>query len=222
MVSPAQTSHSYVIPLGTSSRHNDLELRYSLRSLQPEYCWLIGTCPQWYQGNHIQQGETGIATWNIWNKLRTACLTLEISDPFIYGNDDYFYLKLIELDNYYGELQGNSEYKRIARYTMEILKYNDLPTLFFDVHRPMLIYKAQFLEAYDFFRAHLSINQGLLVKSCYGNYAELSGTLVTDCKLAYWNGEPDVDMFSIGDGCIDVRFKAWCESKWTEKSKFEK
>lgn len=212
---------SYVVPLGTGSRYSDYELKYSLRSLQPADCWLIGTCPDWYQGNHIKQGETGIATLNIWQKLLTACTTPEISDPFIYGNDDYFYLRPVELLNYYGQLMGNSEYKRLARYTMEILKYNDLNTLFFDVHRPMLIYKEQFIAAYNFFEAHLKINHGLLVKSCYGNYAGLSGELITDCKLAYWNGEPDIDMFSIGDGCIDVMFRAWCESKWPTPSRYE-
>lgn len=216
---PAQTS--YVIPLGTGSRFNDYELRYSLRSLQPEDCWLIGAKPDWYQGSFIKQGETGIATLNIWQKLLTACNTPAISDPFIYGNDDYFYLRPFELKNWYGQLTGNSSYKQLARHTMEILKYNDLPTLFFDVHRPMLIHKEPFKESYEFFGNHLKVNLGLVVKSCYGNYAGLSGTLIEDCKLAYWNGEPDKDMFSIGDGCIDVRFRAWCESKWPDKSKYE-
>lgn len=216
----AQTN-SYVVPLGIGSRHNDLELKYSLRSLQPKDCWLIGTCPTWYNGNHIKQSETGISTLNIWQKLLTACYTPEISDPFIYGNDDYFYLKNVPLDNYYGNLMGNNEYKRVARYTLEILKYNNLNTLFFDVHRPMLVYKQQLIDTYNFFEAHLKINQSLLVKSCYGNYAGLSGTLVTDCKLAYWNGEPNIDMFSIGDDCINVMFKAYCESKWPNKSIYE-
>lgn len=212
---------SYVVPLGTGSRHRDYELCYSLRSLHPTDCWLIGTRPEWYVGNHIKQGETGIATLNIWQKLLTACNCAEISDPFIYGNDDYFYLKPVSPANYYGQLMGNTEYKRLARYTLDLLAYNDLGTLFFDVHRPMLIYKEQFIAAYNFFEAHLKINQGLLVKSCYGNYAGLSGVEVVDCKLAYWNGEPDIDMFSIGDGCIDVMFRAWCESKWPDKSKYE-
>ncbi|HCN84023.1 MAG TPA: hypothetical protein DIT07_10455 [Sphingobacteriaceae bacterium] len=212
---------SYVVPLGTGSRCGDLELLYSLRSLQPSDCWLIGTRPTWYTGNHIKQGETGISTLNIWQKLLTACNTPEISDPFIYGNDDYFYLQPVPIENYYGNLAGNNEYKRIARYTLDILKYNNLPILFFDVHRPMLIYKQLFIDAYNFFGNHLKINSSLLVKSCYGNYAGLDGTLVTDCKLAYWNGEPDIDMFSIGDDCIDVMFKAYCESKWPDKSIYE-
>lgn len=219
MESPAQIS--YVVPLGTGSRHRDYELMYSLRSLQPEDCWLIGTRPEWYIGNHIAQGETGIATLNIWQKLLTACNTPKISDPFIYGNDDYFYLKQVKPDNYCGQLMGNTEYKRLARYTMDILAYNDLNTIFFDVHRPMLIYKQTFIDAYNFFGTHLKINQGLIVKSCYGNYVGLDGVEVTDCKLAYWNGEPNIDMFSIGDGCIDVMFKAYCESKWPNKSKYE-
>lgn len=216
-----EQTNSYVVPLGTGSSHGDMELKYSLRSLNPADCWLIGTCPTWYTGNHIPQSETGISTLNIWQKLLTACRTPEISDPFIYGNDDYFYLKPVPLDNYYGNLMGNSEYKRVANHTLSMLEYNGFGTLFFDVHRPMLIYKDKFVAAYNFFEAHLKINQSMLVKSCYGNYAGLSGVEVVDCKLAYWNGEPNIDMFSIGDGCIDVMFKAWCESKWPYKSIYE-
>jgi hypothetical protein len=223
MAYPELTNLSCVIPLGSGSKLHDYELRYSLRSLQPEDVWLIGTCPNWFIGNHIAQGEGGITTLNIWKKLLTACNTPEISDPFLYSNDDYFFLHPFDLTaNYYGNLTGNNTYKQLARHTMRMLGYNDLPQLFFDVHRPMMIHKQAFIDAYTFFEPHLCRELGLLVKSCYGNYNRLEGTLITDMKFAYWAGEPDEDIFSIGDGCLNVPFRAWCESKWPEKSEWEK
>jgi hypothetical protein len=204
-----------VIPLGTGSRHHNMELRYSLRSASYDNVWLIGECPEWFTGDHIQAYDGGAATLNIWNKLKAACLDPRVSDPFLYSNDDYFFLTppVMPYPTYYGQLQnGNNAYKQLAKHTMRILKWNSLPTLFYDIHRPMMIDKAKFLECFAFFEQHCKVGLGLIVKSCYGNYWQIPGEEVPDVKLAYWNGCPDVDMFSIGDGCIDVHFKAWCDS----------
>ena len=213
-----------VIPLGTGSKWGDNnELRYSLRSLNRDGVVLVGECPEWFTGDHIPCNEGGVATLNIWNKLKAACLSPLVSDRFIYANDDYFYLKPLEMANWYGTLiNGNNAYKDLCRHTMRILKLNDLGTTFWDIHRPMLIDKAKFLECYEFFENHTCIGLGLIVKSCYGNYAGMTGIHMPDIKLAYWNGVPDCDMFSIGDGCLDVRFKAFCEERWPDKSIYEK
>jgi hypothetical protein len=85
-----------------------------------------------------------------------------------------------------------------------------------------MIDKSKFLECYEFFENHIKIGLGLVVKSCYGNYWNLGGQQVLDVKYAYWNGVQDVDMFSIGDGCLDARFKAWCENQYPIKSIWEK
>lgn len=216
---------SAVIPLGSGSKWHNNELLYSLRSANYDEVWLIGEHPEWFNGNHVSAPDSNIATLNIWNKLKTACLTPEISDPFLYSNDDYFFMSPPEMpyQNYYGQLQnGNNAYKQLSKHTMRILKWNNQPQLFYDVHRPIMINKAKFLECFSFFEQHCKVGLGLIVKSCYGNYWKLPGIEVPDMKLSYWNGCPDVDMFSIGDGCIDARFKAWCESRWPDKSRFEK
>lgn len=221
MASNEQTS--IVIPLGTGSKWNNNELRYSLRSLNLPGVILVGECPDWYKGDYIPFIECGVATLNIWNKLRAACLDPRVSDRFIYANDDYFYLKPLEMDNWFGQLQnGNNAYKDLCRHTMRILKLNGLGTTFWDIHRPMWIEKAKFLGCYEFFEDHMKLGLGLIVKSCYGNYIGMTGVQVPDIKLAYWNGVPDCDLFSIGDGCLDARFKAWCEEMWPEKSIYEK
>lgn len=223
MASNAPTSA--VIPLGSGSRWFNNELRYSLRSANYEHVVLVGDKPDWFTGDHIPAKDGSVATLNIWNKIKAACLDPRVSDNFFYANDDYFYLQplVMPYPNYYGTLQnGNNAYKDICRHTMRILKLNGLGTNFYDIHRPMMINKNKFLECYDFFSNHTCIGLGLIVKSCYGNYLNIGGEQVPDLKLSVWNGCPDVDMFSIGDGCLDARFMAWCESMWTEKSLFEK
>jgi hypothetical protein len=214
-----------VIPLGSGSKWSNNELRYSLRGLDMygdiNNVWLIGHPPEWFTGNHIQFKEGPVATLNIWNKVREACLDPAISDPFMFANDDYFYQRPFSLDNFYGQVMGNSQYKDLLRHTMRILAQNGLDQLNFDVHRPMIIHKELFMAAYSFFEWHLKIGLGLVMKSCYGNLHALTATEITDIKFKYWGGEYDTDMFSIDDGCIDVRFKAWCEKKYPEKSKWE-
>jgi hypothetical protein len=187
--------------------------------------WLVGEKPNCIDCQHIQYQEGGIATLNIWNKVRAACLQPGVSDPFLFSNDDFFFLKQPDWANYpyyYGSLAGNSSYKKIAHYTIRLLSQAGLDTKFYDVHHPMIVHKGLFLDAYDYFQFYTKLGQGLVMKSCYCNYAEVTGEQITDMKLAYWNGEPSLSMFSIGDGCIDNRFKAWCESRWPEKSLFEK
>lgn len=218
----AQTN-SIVIPLGTGSRWHNNELLYSLRSLNMPGVVIIGEKPDWYTGNHIHHSEGGCATLNIWTKLRAACLDPAVSDTFIYANDDYFYLQPLQMSNWYGMLQnGNNSYKELCRHTMRILRLNGLGNVFWDIHRPMYINKARFLECFDFFEEHIRIGLGLIVKSCYGNFIGMEGEHIPDLKLSVWNGVPDADIFSIGDGCLDVIFKAFCEQRWPYKSIYEK
>jgi len=213
-----------VIPLGRGSKWNNNELKYSLRSANYSELWLVGEKPEWINCNHIPHQDGGAPTLNIWNKVRKACLNPEVSDPFLFANDDYFYLRPIPEDYpyYYGDLRGNNTYKKIAHYTMAILRKAGMTDYFYDVHRPMIIHKELFLAAYSYFEFHLKIGHGLVMKSCYGNFAEVNPVHCVDIKYAYWGGAPDVDMFSIGDGCIDLRFKAYCNQMWPDKSKFEK
>lgn len=220
----------YVCPLGHGSKWDNNELRYSLRSLQEfgdvRNVWLIGERPEWFTGNHVRVADSNVATWNIWNKLLIACNTPEISDPFLYGNDDYFFIRPFvasEYPNYHGNLTGNNSYKEIVRHTMRRLAENDLPTLFYDMHRPMIIHKQKFIEAYNFFEFWIKINSGVVVKSCYGNLHQIPAIHCEDIKYAYWNGPQDVEIFSIGDDVTyDTKFRWWCMERWPEKSKWEK
>ncbi|MFF4791624.1 hypothetical protein ACFY2M_18130 [Streptomyces sp. NPDC001276] len=74
------------------------ELRYALRSweahLPHRRVWIIGYRPQWLGGVEYvpsqQAGRTKYA--NTTAAMRHACRRPEISDPFLWANDDFFFV----------------------------------------------------------------------------------------------------------------------------------
>lgn len=217
------------IPLGIDSRWKNNELCYCLRGLEMysdiSDVWVIGDCPDWYIGNHIPAKDAHIPTLSIWNKTFIAAQNIDVSDDFLFLNDDYFFLqpfKAAATPFQYTDVTGNTPYKKIVRHTLDICAKSGLTALNYDVHRPMIFNKAKFIEAYQFFEWHLPIDQGLVMKSCYANLAGVTGTKCNDLKLTQGCDVPDVDMFSISDDIIDPTFKYWCSQRWPEKSRWEK
>lgn len=187
--------------------------------------WLVGEYPEWYTGNHIVCKDTHTTTYNIWHKVLAAAQCPDISDDFLFINDDYFFLKpfkCADVPYEYTDVTGNTPYKKLLRHTLDICAKSGLPALNYDVHRPMIINKAQFIKAYDFFFWHLAIHEGLVMKSCYANLAGVEGQWCRDIKLTSGCDIPDVDMFSIADDFITPSFKQYCGERWVEKSRWEK
>jgi hypothetical protein len=88
--------------LGTGSKWQNNEIRYSIRSILKhcqdlERVIIIGEDPGFYHYNdkliHIPTADTAHKEANIWKKVLKAAGTPEISDPFLFINDDHFMLK---------------------------------------------------------------------------------------------------------------------------------
>lgn len=217
-----------VITLGSDSKWKNNELRYCLRGLEMysdiDRVWLVGECPDWYIGDHIEAKDTHTTTYNIWHKVLAASKHPEVSDNFLFINDDYFFLQPFKsalCPFEYTDVTGNTPYKKIVRHTLDICEKSGLTALNYDVHRPMIINKAKFIETYNFFEWHLAIHEGLVMKSCYANFAEVEGVFCTDIKLTHGCDIPNMDMFSISDEYITPAFKQYCSERWPEKSKWE-
>lgn len=219
-----------VIPLGSDSKWKNNELRYCLRGLEM-YCQdlgqivIVGEKPDWITNIlHIPVKDTHTTTYNIWHKTLAAAKHPDVSDNFLLCNDDYFFLQAFISNTqpfYYTDVTGNTPYKKIVRHTLDICVKSGLSALNYDVHKPMIVNKAKFIEAYDYFEWHLAIHEGLVMKSCYANLAGVTGTWCSDIKLTHGCDIPDCDMFSISDDFIDGRFKQFCKERWPEKSKYE-
>lgn len=167
-----------VYPLGKGSHWGNNEIRFSVRSLEMftsiREVFIVGENPGF--GNHIPYRETQHPAVNIWEKLVEACLTDEISDPFLFINDDHYFIKPVEIESYpnyyayriseYPSLKikhGGNPYYQLVERTFKILG----DVLFFNVHCPCLIHKQKFLDCFETYRQEIYTEGGLLVKTTY-------------------------------------------------------
>lgn len=180
-----------VVYLCKSGRNE--ELRYSLRSLAnlPHGdVWLVGGRPDWYRGNYLPTPQAGTKRDITHRSTRFVCSSDEISDPFLYFNDDFYVMTsggpvpplhrgTIRglVDSLIGEgyapersvwLRGMIETERI----LEGLGYAS--PLSYELHVPMLIGKAAMSEALDL---------GPHPRSIYGNIAGVGGRQIDDVKI---------------------------------------
>ena len=167
------------------------ELRYSIRSVlkhTPDArIWVIGNKPDWYVGNFIPTFDTLQKFDNIVTCCQAAADSREISDPFVWMNDDFFIVKPIESipPLHRGPLKERSD-----RYALKVSvsKYNRLlfqtysklvslgieEPLDYDVHIPLVMHKEKLQEALQY---------GLLPRSFYGNLANIGGEETIDVKV---------------------------------------
>ncbi len=134
---------SIVIPLGHGSRWQDNELRYCLRgieeNLQFKDIWIIGRIPSWVKNvNFISFSDSeNVSDHNIMKKVKVACEHPEITDRFLFANDDHFLLHKFDINNFPNYYDGTchdllknrhqSPYQRRVRNTMNYLIANKLP-----------------------------------------------------------------------------------------------
>jgi len=221
-----------VYALGHGSRWQNNEIRYSLRSLT-QYLWNMGNV--WIIGEkpdsmihleHIPYKEGDRAAHNIKGKLELACRNSDISDNFLFVNDDHFLLSdyNAEMFPYYynGEIsdvihgRASSYYGKICINAQNELKKKGKSTKYFDVHYPMLINKDKFLKTVSV--ADWS-GFGNLIKSLYANSCDIEGVRITDCKshnrpLESWKCFST--MPNLSDGVKDYLLR-----KFPEKTIFE-
>lgn len=191
-----ETSIVYV--LGNGSKWNNLEIRLSLRSIEKHLknygqVFVIGDNPKLKNVIHIQAEDPhAIPDSNILHKLTIACSTPEISDTFLFVNDDHYLLSDYEADKfpyfYSGTLQeyvkrrGKDTYRNRVENTLNSLTERSLPTKFFDIHTPILYKKDLFLKhvtgVYD-----PTKRDGMVLKSLYGNAIQAEGVQMQDGKL---------------------------------------
>lgn len=164
--------------LGTGSRFNDKELRYSLRSLEAHYefdrFYLVGECPEWCKPDTYIKAEDPypIKSKNAYHKIKIGCQS-DISDTFLLMNDDFIILKnQSEVPHYYnGTIQEelDKHAKRKSDYHKGMQRSRDLfPNgLNFEVHYPFPIHKDEWLKIMETY-IH-AITRGALIRNIYGN-----------------------------------------------------
>lgn len=186
-----------VIPL--IKNKDNLELRYCLRSIEKHLSgvgkiFIIGYKPDWLRNceviHWIDNPDSKMKEWNICSKLMGVTQSAEISDDFLFMNDDHFLLQDFDAGNFpiyhkgeiYETMKKNSgTYRAPCNHARKVLIANGLPTLDFDVHCPHLINKAKFMTTVP--NVDWSVDYGYLIKSLYHNMAGILGEEIKDCKI---------------------------------------
>jgi hypothetical protein len=175
------------------------QLRYALRSweahLPHRRVWLIGYRPAWVGGvGHIatqQKGRTKFANTTL--AMRYACTNPEISDPFLWANDDMFVMEPVdampvlhrgpvrEVEDYYAARASGAylDGMRRTRQLLEELGHAD--PLSYELHVPLPVGKAGMLRA-------LEAGQGMEVlhkRTAYGVLNQIGGERIRDVKVLH-------------------------------------
>lgn len=229
----------YIVGTGSAWKNN--ELKYSIRSVEKHLknvrdVWVVGYKPKFINTKHIQANDSGrTATESVYIKMKLACNNPEISDDFLFFNDDYYLNKTYQADKYpffYKELLSDTlsrrkqdSYYRAIENAFNSLTKKELPVKNFENHAPMLINKKQFLEITSSFdwKNHF----GYVLKSIYANSLKIKGTLEPDLKINFpWEPESLRSMVNqrkvfSSDKLIPTTLRNLLEELYPNPSKFE-
>lgn len=238
-----------VVTLGTGSKWQDNELRYALRSVQ-QYLqgWynivVVGECPEWLQNvKHIPSADVSQYNKekNIFEKICAACELEELTDNFMFMNDDHFFCHgydIYELPNYHREelepaykLKPAGDTYRIAlKNTDMALKKARKNTLHYDVHTPIIYNRHNFLQLRHLY--NWAVPYGYVIKSLYANtFEHRARQYYVDTKLnAPYDYQtiaekvitPGRMVWSIGDRALNADMKRFIDEQYPTKSRWEK
>ena len=214
------------------------ELRYSLRSVEQNLphrnVWIYGNPPCGIEVDRIARfQQTGK---NKWAKVRSMFEKLylndDLSEDFILMNDDFFVMKPIDkLKTYYGgslqeridviekHFNGPTSYTMRLRRTNDYLKANKLTTKNYELHIPMIVNKAKFLEQLERYTG-----LGGASRSFYGNTYKIGGTKCKDIKVYDLDGNfnRNTTFLSTTDASFRIgEVGKFIRSKFPNKSRFE-
>lgn len=219
-------------PLGTGSRYGNFELRMSLRSIEKNLSGftnvvLIGEKPPWIHNiTHVGFKDTSrIADQNICRKILRACECEEVTEDFLFFNDDHFLLHPFTIDfpyfyndtlEKYVKKKSGSEYAKRARNTLDYLINRELPIKHFDIHTP-IIYNKSHCKA--IFSALPWTSSGYILKSVYANSLRIEGVNVQDHKNNHIPNK-SVQVWSTMPG-IRKDVIRWIQGIFPKPSRFE-
>ena len=234
-----------VYTLGTGSKWEDNELRYSLRSVEKHLhghnnVYIVGVCPDWLTDViHIPMGDLyGYnRDRNIYAKIFTACRHNNISDDFLFMNDDHFFLRdfvTAEIPYYHKgrlsyavELRPHGDNYRVTlNNAYRYLVKRNLPTKHFDVHTPIIYNKKAFIRSLSVL--DWEVYYGYVIKSVYANSLKIDGELIVDCKIDQSQTRENIikritgrPFFSIGDNAINDDMKMVLQDLYPDPSRYE-
>lgn len=237
-----------VYVLGKGSIWDNNEIRFSLRAIEKnlqEYrnIWIVGERPDWLRNiNHIPYPDELInnADGNIARKVLRVCQEEELTDDFLFINDDHFIIKptiASEIPPYHkGDLAKlPEEYFQQAFWrgrlfrTKNVLLSKNLTALHFDCHAPIVMNKRRFPEVMSQF--DFEKGMGYTMKSLYGNVVygnsapRLRGEKVTLFKNYTYEKVKKITVraqfVAVNNAGLKAGFKQWLHEEFPDQSRYE-
>lgn len=160
------------------------ELKFALRSIckyqHHSRVILVGDRPDWYQGDHIQAADVqGRPEFSVTSKILKGIKVA--TEDFILWQDDIYKLNYNPIKPVFCDTlehavatRHQARFYNIMRNTLD--KFPD--GLYYGGHTPMIINGPRFKDAVSELWS-----KDMIPKTMYGNYAEIGGELVEDCKI---------------------------------------
>ena len=216
----------------------NLELRYSLRTLRNvdhDAVWIFGGAPIWINTDtvrHVRRRQAGSPYRSTREHILAACNTPEVSDPFMLWNDDFFAMKhvgkmpLLNRGPIAGVIESYANSKtpwvKGLRHTAAMLEEKGVKSISYDLHAPLIVYKAEMREAIRWANTFSRVD-AIHVRTLYGNIVDLGGTTILDPKISRRSAPlPTGPWLS----CSDETFRSTVEPilryEFPDKSYYEK
>lgn len=215
------------------------ELKYSLRTLENvdhDKVWIFGGAPIWIDTEALEyrpRKQSLSAYHSTRDHIAAACKTPEVSDPFMLWNDDFYAMQKIgTLPVYHrGSLEillekfisTNTPWGKGLRETASMLEKRGLlkGALSYDHHMPLVIHKAEMLEAVRWARTARS--DAVHLRTLYGAIANLGGIEHDDAKMMRRSGPfPPGAWLSSGDDTFRSTVEPVLRYLFPNKSAYEK
>lgn len=199
-VTPPMTAHGFAPPVpgkidvvytvGTESRWQDNELRYSLRSVEKNFSdlgrvWIVGHKPAWLTGVvHLPMEDVHKHNKdaNLIDKILAACRA-GVSEQFVFCSDDQVFLQPIRFADmrplHYENLTakdkwGGGSWWRRMQATRDVLVSRGIsPVRNFDSHCPTPYDRDKFLAVVPTY--HYAPPPGYTINTLYCNAARVAG-----------------------------------------------
>ena len=243
------SSIDLVYVLGSGSAWHNNELRFSLRSVERNlsgvrHIYVVGEDPGFltdqvkyiHHPDPLHQNADG----NMALKILRACQEEELSEDFLFMNDDFIIARPIEAYRipwlHKGNFKDRTEkfwkaqfYRYRLHRTYLALKERNLPTLQYDYHAPMLMNRLEFPRVMAQFDFEEGI--GYTFRSLYGNVLALPAIPVDGHKVTIYNPYT-VDQINrrvglasfvgYNDEGLNDALKIWLWQQFPRQSRYEK
>ena len=231
-----------VYPLGTGSVWENNELRYSLRAVAENVkdlrnVWVVGERPDWLTNVRYLPVKDCFdrPTKNTFHKLQSVCREADLSDDFLWLNDDFFIIKPTEAATfpyyYKGVLPSGIRKSRLLAIespvnTVNYLQFHKLTMLDYRVHCPIRFNKQKVLDL------PVAENEFGVVntRAVYGNYYKVGGIEHKEVLLAPSRSVPQIEHYLADKDWFSImsltgkywNFRKYIEQRFPNPSPFEK